>query len=355
MSKVQWRPQLNALTSPQSYRAQPVPRESLGYDEMAALIAAKNPLWSPDLVKSILLAERETRKEQLISGNQVSYENNCTWHLSISARLAAPDDPLPQDKDILNVQAYASRTFVDEVRQAARLERLPITEKVPVISSAEDMLLKLNDVLNPAGLLRLTGDGLFFDPESGGGECVLEGTNSGRTAQTRFGTISNTAVLLMPDIVSQTDPWNNEYRVSISTRYTAHGSLRTGICAKRLRTPLSITLGNGDGILSGSGDVPLVTVNEGTLTDERTRMRLQAVLNAQDGDLRMSLLDMTEGGAVGNEVRVMENGAYTLAGFAESPLTSLNITVNDYAALVNMIRTDYFGRVVDVLDVAQGT
>ncbi|WP_417915527.1 hypothetical protein [Candidatus Electronema sp. JM] len=76
MQKVQWRPQLNALTSPQSYRAQPVPKESLGYDEMAALISAKNPLWRPGLVKSILLAERETRKAQLFSGVDSTYKCN---------------------------------------------------------------------------------------------------------------------------------------------------------------------------------------------------------------------------------------------------------------------------------------
>jgi hypothetical protein len=355
MSKVQWRPQLNALTTPQSYRAQPVPKESLGYDEMAVLISTKNPLWSPDLVKSILLAERETRKEQLVSGNQVSYENNCTWHLSISARLNAPDDALPQNKDIVNVQVYASRAFVDEVRQDVELERLPPSEKAPVIVGTEDTVLKLADVLNPDGVLRLSGADLFFDPENGGGECVIEGTRNGKAVQHRFAQIANSAVLVVPKIPKQADSWNNEYRVSVSTRYTEHGSLRTGMYSRRLRAPLEIALNVGGGILSGAGAAPLVSVTGGALTAAEARVRVQAVLNAQSGDLRLSLLDMSEGGAVGNELRVAADSAYTLPGFAGSPLTALSIAVNDYAALLNMARTDYLGRVVDILDVVPGT
>ncbi|MCI5130681.1 MAG: hypothetical protein D3904_03995, partial [Candidatus Electrothrix sp. EH2] len=75
MSKVQWRPQLNALTTPQSYKAQPVPKDSLGYDEIAERIALKNPVINAGLAKSALELEREVIKEELINGNQVSLEN----------------------------------------------------------------------------------------------------------------------------------------------------------------------------------------------------------------------------------------------------------------------------------------
>ncbi|MCP4537879.1 MAG: hypothetical protein GY832_12110 [Chloroflexi bacterium] len=228
MSKVQWRPQLNALTTPQSYKAQPVPNNSLGYDGIAKLIALKNPVINAGLAKATLELAREVVKEELINGNQVSLENFATWHLSIATRLDAPDAPLPPADEIVRAQVYASRTFADEVRQSVELERLPPSKKVPVIAGAEDTVLRLSNVLNPDGLLRLSGTNLFFDPDDADTGCVIEGTRNGSTVQTRFGPIANSEVLVMPDVPVQNDPWNNEYRVSVSTRYTVHGTLRTG-------------------------------------------------------------------------------------------------------------------------------
>jgi len=70
--------------------------------------------------------------------------------------------------------------------------------------------------------------------------------------------------------------------------------------------------------------------------------------------LLFALLDMQEDGATGEEVAVKENGAYSLPGFADSAVSSLNITVNDYTALWDMLRNDYSGRLVDVLEVKEG-
>ncbi|WP_339137913.1 MAG: hypothetical protein WGN25_07000 [Candidatus Electrothrix sp. GW3-4] len=48
---------------------------------------------------------------------------------------------------------------------------------------------------------------------------------------------------------------------------------------------------------------------------------------------------------------VTADGDYTLPGFAGSAVTSLNVRVNDYAALLDLVRDQYYGRLVDVLDV----
>jgi hypothetical protein len=84
-------------------------------------------------------------------------------------------------------------------------------------------------------------------------------------------------------------------------------------------------------------------------------VRIQAVLNAQDGGLRLSLLDMTENGSQGGEVRVSGNGSCTVPGFAGGALARLELTVNDYAALLSMVRDEYTGRVADILDVRAKT
>ena len=356
MTTILWRPEVNALTTPQSYRPLHVPRAILGYDELAARIAAKNPVFSEGLGKSYMLAMRDEVQAVLAEGNQLTLEGLLTAHISLSGRLDSPDDPLPPAEESLHIGIYASKRLVDDVRQNAQMERLPMTEKAPVISAAEDTVLKLADVLNPSGLLRLSGADLLFDPEADGCGCIIENTAGGYTAQSRFGTISNSEVMVIPDIPDRPQPWNNEYRLTISTRYSENGSLRTGACRRPLRTPLTLTrFGHPNppevGILTGSATAPYVTVTGGSLSGADTEVRIQAVLNAQDGDLRLSLLAMKEDGASGDAVRVNGNEEYTLPGFAGSALTGLSLRVDDAAALTQLVRSSYGGRLVDILKI----
>lgn len=69
------------------------------------------------------------------------------------------------------------------------------------------------------------------------------------------------------------------------------------------------------------------------------------------GHLLFSLLDMEENGKAGAVVTVTANGAYTLPGFAGSAVSSMDISVDNFADLVKMARNVYSGRVVDVLEV----
>jgi len=63
------------------------------------------------------------------------------------------------------------------------------------------------------------------------------------------------------------------------------------------------------------------------------------------------LCNMKEGGTAGAAASVAANGAATLPGFAGSAVTSLNLWVNNYAALKEMVRSGCGARVVDVLKV----
>lgn len=351
---IQWRPELNALTTPPSYRARVMSKNTVGYAELAARIVQKNPVCSAEQAESVLRTRDEEIMGILLAGGQVTLENAFTYHLSVTARLDAPDDPLPPDAAV-NVQIYAARPFVDALRQAAKLERLPPEQKAPFIAGAEDTVLGLKDVLNPDGVLRLTGTDLLFDPKSGGGECVIEGTRAGRAVQSRFAMISKSMILAVPEIPAQPDPWNNECRISVTTRYTANGSLRTGTYQRLLRSPLAVSLSAGGGILSGSESSPLVRVTGGQLNTASARVRMQAAVNAQDGKLRLSLLDMSEGGAAGDAVRVTRNGAYTVPGYIGSALTYLEVTVDNHAALLKKVKEEYTGRLADILDLSSGS
>jgi len=351
---VQWRPEVNALTTPQSYIARYIPRGVAGYEHLAAGYVQKQPICSQELAENVMEGMTEEILEQLINGYQVTLKNGITYRLSFSGRLEHPDDPLPPIEEILQIRIYASNPFLQRLRQSVRLERLPASERLPLITGSQDTVRRLDDFLNPTGALRLSGSDLYFDWEDAGGECVLEGTRSGRTVQTRFVQVTDGEITFLPDIPPQDDPWNNEYRLSVSTRYTEHGTLRTGIYRRKLRTPLDVVLGTEAGILTGNAASPYVTVTGGNVAGMET-VRIQVVLDLHEGFLFFNLIDMREDGVAGEAVRVTADGPLTLAGFAGSGLSSLELTVNNFAVLVDMVRNDYSGRLVDVLYVQAGT
>jgi hypothetical protein len=348
---IQYKVEENQLTTPPSYTVRFVPRGSAGRAEIAADIALRHPNFSKSDILTILNAEDEAFMARLLNGEQVTKEGCCTWFPSFSGRLDNPDDPLPPLKDCLHLNVRVSAPFVEDFCQKAQTDRLAATEKAPVITAAEDTVLGLRDVLRSDGMLRISGSNLAFDRSDPASRCLIEGTRSGSAVQSRIGTASNSEIVLMPDVPSQPDPWNNEYRLSVTTRYTEHGSPRTGIYKHLLRTPLVIpTLdpGQATGILSGAAEVPYVQVVGGTTSGEAT-LRIQVILDLQADCLRFNLLDMTEGGTAGAAVTVTANGDITLPGFAGSTIMTLDIRVLEYAALKDMLRNTYNCRLVDVL------
>jgi hypothetical protein len=352
MATVQWRPEKNLLTTPITWRPLFIARNVVNKPEMAARMAKVLPNYTEEEFRTFIDLHNQLIAESLINGEQVTEENDFIYTLSFSGKLDSPDDPLPPLAECLHVRVHASQTLIDKVHKTVSTERLPEEKKLPLISTAKDTVFELKDVLNSDGLLQLNGNNLYFDrKQAGAGECVLEGTAGGRTVQTRFGKIEDSEITFLPDIPPQNDPWNNEYIVSISTQYTEHGTVRTGIYERRLRTPLVIpTLdpGQATGILSGAADVPYVQVVGGTTSGEAT-LRIQVVLDLKEDCLRFNLLDMTEGGTAGAAITVTTNGDITLQGFAGSPVTTLDIRVLEYAPLKDMLRNTYNCRLVDVL------
>lgn len=345
----------NLLTTPRSYRIRFVPRGSAGSEEIAADIALHHPNFNKADILTILNAEDEAILGRLLDGEQVTKEGCCTWFPSFTGRLENPDDPLPPLDQCLHLNVRVSAPFVGEFSKDAQTERLAATEKAPVITSAEDTILGLRDVLRSDGMLRITGNNLLFDRQDPDSHCLLEGTRSGSAMQSRVGTVTNSEIVLMPDVPGQPDPWNNEYRLSVTTHYTAHGSPRTGICKRLLRTPLTLSnFGHPNppevGILSGKEDNPLVSATGGSVSADET-LRIQAVLDVRQDMLLLSLLDMQEDGETGVAVSVSADGDQTLQGFSGSAVSSLMVRVNNYAALKELIRNNYSGRVVDILDI----
>jgi len=356
MPTIQWRPAVNALTTPVSYRIQIVPRNIAGYDEMAADISTEHPNYNEDLVRSLAPLIMEWIQDRMSNGDQVTLSDAFIFRVSAQGRLDSPNAPLPDNEDMLRASVSGTREFMRKLREAAQTERLPMNEKLPHINSAEDTKLKLANVLNPAGLLHLTGSNLFFDEENPDCSCLIQGTESGETKQTTFGIIANSEILLAPDIPAQSHPWNNEYTISVTTQYTEHGTSRTGTYQRKLRTPLAVSIPDGEpqvniGILTNSATTALVVVTGGSVAAEE-RLRIQVIQNLSEERLMFSLINMKEAGVSGVEIPVTGNEAYTIPGFTGSAVSELSIMVNDYAALWEMIRNEYQGRLVDILDVA---
>jgi hypothetical protein len=355
MPAIQWRPEVNAMTTPQSWRILAVPRNSAGIEDIAADIARQHPNFNKADILTILRAEDKAVQARLLNGEQVTKEGSWSWFVSFTGRLNHPDDPLPPLDECLQVSVRISPPFAKAIRRAAHAERLPARLKQPLISTVRDALLGLNNVLNPDGLLQLGGRNLAFDRQQPGSECVIAGTESGSAVQTRLIKVEDSGIMLMPDIPAQSQPWHNEYTVSVSTRYSEHGTLRTGTCGQMLRSPLTLSgFGQPDppehGILSGKESSPHVSVLGGSVAADEM-LRIQVILDSRKDALLFSLLDMHEGGKTGAAVTVTANGELTLQGFADSAVSSLTVRVNDYAALKKMIRSSYGGRLADVLDV----
>jgi hypothetical protein len=352
---IHYRIERNPLTKPGTWRLRFMPQGTAGYDEVAARVAQKNPGSSVEQVRNHLQSGMEEILGLVLEGIQVTLEDALTFRPAFHARLATPDAPLPPVGELLGLNISASRPLVRELQAEANLVREPWTEKIPAIQAAADTVTRLNNVLNPEGVLRLTGNNLAFDPEDPDNRCVLEGTESGSEEQSQFAEITEREVLLVPHIPAQSNLWNNEYTVSVSTRYTEHGSIRTGTYGGRLRTPLEVPgLGTTPppetGILTGSATTPYAVVKGGTLTaDERLRIRVEH--NLQDDLLSFRLIDMQDSGAEGVMVPVTGNGEYTVPGFSGSAVSSLEIRVDDYAALKTLVLNDYDGSLVDILDV----
>jgi hypothetical protein len=355
---VHYRVELNPLTKPASYRLRFIPQGTAGYDEVAARVALKNPGSSAEQIKNHLRSAMEEIQAMLLEGLQVTLEDAMTLRPSLSGRLASPDAPLPPIDKLLKISISATRPYVKDFQAEATLVREPWTEKMPAILAAADTATGLSNVLNPDGVLRLSGSNLAFDWQSPDCRCVLAGTESGSTEQTQFASVSDSEVLLVPHIPAQAHPWNNEYTAAITTQYTEHGSVRTGTYGGRLRSPLTVAqLGHPNppetGILTGSAAAPYAVVIAGELTAD-ARLRVQVEHNVQDDILAFKLIDMQDGGAEGMIVPATGNGEFVLPGFSGSTVSSLSIRVDDYPALKTLVVNDYDGRLVDILDVQMG-
>ena len=70
MATILWRPMVNALTTPLSYRVLIVPRGSAGTEDLAEDIALRHPNFNKDDIVTILRAEDEAIEARLLDARR---------------------------------------------------------------------------------------------------------------------------------------------------------------------------------------------------------------------------------------------------------------------------------------------
>lgn len=351
MATIQWRPEVNALTSPVSYKMLHVPRRTAGYAEMAADISSANPVFTQTMVSSLAPLIMDWILERLLDGEQVVLTDAFIFRTGFSGKLNTPDDAPPADPNLLQVNVRAAKAFLRKLRERGLIERLPASEKLPLISVAMDTLLKASDTVNAEGALRLTGSNLNFDVNDPACGCVIEGTRSGQTKQAALLEVMPASVLLLPQLPEQDNPWNNEFTLTLTARYSQRGSLRSCTYRRRLRSPIvwdGEEHEDGVGMLTGSANAPYVTISSGDGVTDGV-LRVQAAYDAGSGGLLLSLRSLDVDGPTGTAVLVLANGDYTLPGVTGIPVNSLEVTVEQYGPLVELVRNGYAGTLSDVL------
>ena len=353
MATIQWRPEVNPLTVPPSYKLRYIPRGVVGIDDLAAEIAKENPIYNQEMAKGVILALLRRIQQNLINGKQVTLDKAMSLSLSLPGNFLSLDNHFPPLNEILRLRIRGSIAYLREIRRQAKFTRLPAKEKLPVITTVKDSHLKLQDVLFMQGVLRIVGQNLSFDPDAGTGQCVLEGSRSGRAVQTQFGPITDKSIIFVPNIPAQAAAHNNEYLLSVAVRYSSSSGLKKSTYQRRLRSVLpwdGSIHANSPGLLTGKAEAPYVVIS--SVSELSTGMlRVQVLFDQRQRRLYLSLIDIKDGGVAGPAVTVTGNGEYLLQAFPSAPVGSLGLRVDNYSDLLTLVWQQYDGQLLDVLDI----
>lgn len=228
----------NMLTPTPTYSALAKPNVSINDDELARLFNIANPSMSVTSVLSYIAGFREIVQQQLILGNSITLLNFIRIFPSIRGKLETPDDSV--GKDDLEINSVIAREMVSTVRNEISLTRLPYTEKVPSISFHSDAGGWYNLLGN---LETLSGAMMQFDASDPLQGVFLKNKFTAvvdKPTEYAINTMGRN-VFNTPVISTPTEGRENEFEISLSTRYTSNGTYRTGTYSRPVRTGKVVT------------------------------------------------------------------------------------------------------------------
>ena len=227
---IKWKPRDNKLTNPPSYAAFPVDTIPLEIDDIARNINILHPTITESDVKIVLNAFRREVLHQISTGNSITLENFLSIYPSISQRLYTPNDRI--NKISLSVKSKVSAEVVNEIRQVVTFEKIPyMPKKQPsILSAALSAPVLEGSILTDVGFT-ISGSNLQFNALVGDEGVFLLSSAGNIIKQENVSLNTNAKVIITPTIDSNLGPAGYasvENVLSISTRYTPDGELRTG-------------------------------------------------------------------------------------------------------------------------------
>jgi hypothetical protein len=260
----------------------------------------------------------------------------------MKVRLDSATDPLPSQP--IDIKAKPSKPFKTAVRQAATYYRLPATTKAPNIIAAPDTNTQIDGYVRDGFGAQISGSNVGFDPT-----VVDEGiyllSSAGNSIKQSNLSLNNPSKLIytpLLDVAAGPAGANSvEQILTVSSRYTSTGQLRSGTYGKPLRTTNVVEDGAISLFVVGAAASGPATVTSylGAQVDARVIAQLSpaGVLSLAVGTLA---------GVFGQSLDVLANGAYVLTGLA----ADVEVTVSDFTTLTASVLTyqRYMQEVIDL-------
>jgi nucleoid DNA-binding protein len=315
----------NALTNPPSYTCRVVPSKSLGYDEVAAQINLHNPTIPVSTAKTVLEAFREEVKLQLADGNTVNLANFVSFVTTMPVKLASATDSLPSNP--ISVSAKPSTTFKGEVQQAATYTRLATPVKAPTLNAAFDASTGIDGFCRNGYGLRISGSNLRFNADDSDQGVFLMSQAGNDMRQDNISLNDPSNLIVIPGLDPATQPAGAasvEHVLSVRSKYTDNGTLRSGGYSKKMRTTNVISDTNKKLFVTGAATSGPAVVK--TYSGSTVNCRILAQVQTT-GELTLAIAPLS--GSFGQAMTVAANGDFVLAGLA----ANVTVTVTDWEAL----------------------
>ena len=335
----------NYLTNPPSYIARPVAQDTLDYDALAEQINLHNPTIPADTARAVLEAFREEVIRQLARGNTINLAGFMSFVVSLPVRLDQPADDLPPAS--ADVKAKPSVVLKEEVVQQAEYERLPYSEKAPDISAAYDTNTGLANWIRPDYGFRLDGSNIGFDAADPAQGVFLSDADGHIIRQSRISLNEPSKIIITPEFGGEpaVSP-NVEKTVTVRSRYTEHGQLRTGEYAKHLRSTNVVTTEQPQLFVVGNAAEGPLKVS--SYPGPQVMCRFEAVYRT-DGQVSLAVGPLE--GALGPEVILPPAGADMVLTGLEAEVTVNFMDSSSYGLLIASLLA--YGRyMLEVCDLA---
>jgi hypothetical protein len=315
----------NALTNPPSFTCRVVPNSVLGYDEVATQINLHNPTIPVSTAKTVLEAFRSEVVLQLAAGNTVNLSNFASFVVTMPVKLAAATDSLPANP--ISVSAKPSTTLKAEIQQQATYTRLQTPVKAPTLNAAYDASSGIDGFCRNGYGLRISGSNLRFNADDVEQGVFLLSQAGNDMHQDNISLNDPSNLIIIPGLDPAAQPAGAasvEHVLTVRSKYTDNGTLRSGGYSKKMRTINMISDTNKKLFVTGTATSGPAVVK--TYAGSTVNCRILAQVQTT-GELTLAIAPLS--GSFGQAMTVAANGDFVLAGL----VANVTVTVTDWEAL----------------------